>query len=56
MTIEKFVDELFELDKIQDKYEYAEAYLKFMLKHMQFSVKNFIGIKKEMDKRKKEFT
>lgn len=53
MTVEKFVDKLIALDAIDDKYDYAEAYLKFFLSHLNFSLKNSIAIKKEMDKRKK---
>ena len=52
MTVEKFVDKLIEIDKIENKYEYVKAYMKLVLPKAMWAMKNYKAIEKEFERRK----
>lgn len=52
MTVEKFVDKLIDIDKIESKYEYAKAYMKLVLPKAMWAMKNYKAIEKEFERRK----
>lgn len=52
MTVEKFVDKLIDIDKIESKYEYAKAYMQLVLPKAMWAMKNYKAIEKEFERRK----
>lgn len=52
MTVEKFVNELIEIDKIESKYGFAKAYMNLVLPKAVWVMKNYKAIEKEFERRK----
>lgn len=52
MKVEKFVDNLINIDKIEDKYVYAKEYMKLVLPQAMWAIKNYKAIEKEFERRK----
>lgn len=52
MKVEKFVDNLIEIDKIENKYEYSKSYMKLVLPNVMWVMRNYKAIEKEFERRK----